>query len=83
MSQKTTGRRQATGRPKKVLRLRQLRRAREMTQATLGRRVGLTKTSICNIEKGTRQPSLEKARAIAEQFGVPIEDLFAYVEVSA
>lgn len=68
---------------KTVLRLRQLRRAREMSQATLGDRVGLSKVAICMIEKGTRQPSLEKARALAAEFGVPIEEAFKYVEVSA
>jgi len=66
----------------KVLRLRQLRRAREMSQATLGERVGLDKSTICMIEKGHRQPSFEKARAIAAEFGVPVEDLFSHVEVA-
>jgi putative transcriptional regulator len=68
---------------RKILRLRQLRRAREMTQAELGRRVGLNRASICSIEKGTRQPSLEKARAIAAEFDLSIEDIFADVEVPA
>lgn len=66
-----------------VIRLRQLRRAREMTQEDLGRRVGLNRASICSIEKGTRKPSLDKARAIAAEFGVSIEDIFADVEVPA
>lgn len=66
---------------RRVLRLRQLRRAREMTQADLGRLVGLNRASICSIEKGTRQPSLEKARAIAAEFSMSIEDVFADVEV--
>lgn len=69
--------------PRKVLRLRQLRRAREMTQAALGDRVGLNKATISMIEKGQRKPSLDKARAIAREFGVAIEDLFDHVEVPA
>ncbi len=77
MSQKTTTRR------KRVLRLRQLRRAREMTQAALGRRVGLNKASISMIENGTRKPSLDKARHLAAEFGVSIEDAFSYVEVAS
>jgi DNA-binding XRE family transcriptional regulator len=68
---------------KVILRLRQLRRAREMTQEALGRRVGLNRASICSIEKGTRRPSLEKAQAIAAEFGVSIEEIFADVEVPA
>lgn len=70
-------------RKKKVLRLRQLRRGREMTQAALGRRVGLGKSTICLIEKGTRQPSFASARAIAAEFGVSIEELFDHVEIPA
>jgi putative transcriptional regulator len=72
-----------TKRHKKILRLRQLRRAREMTQAALGQRVGLNKSMICSIERGTRQPSFEKARAIAAEFGVAIEDIFDHVEVAS
>lgn len=77
MSQKTTGRR------RKVLRLRQLRREREMTQATLAKRVGLTKTAICMIEDGSRKPSLDKARLLAAELGESIEDLFTYVEIAS
>ena len=68
---------------RKVLRLRQLRRAREMTQADLGARVGLDTSTISQIESGTRDPSLKKARAIATVFGVSIEDLFGDVEIPA
>jgi putative transcriptional regulator len=78
MSQKST-----TRRPKRVLRLRQLRRAREMTQAALGRRVGLTKTSIAMIEAGQRKPSFDKAGLLAAEFGRSIEELFTYVEVAS
>lgn len=68
---------------RKVLRLRQLRRAREMTQEMLGRRVGLNKATISMIEKGLRQPSLDKARAIAKEFGVAIEEIFESVEIAS
>jgi DNA-binding XRE family transcriptional regulator len=68
---------------RKVLRLRQLRRARELTQEALGRRVGLNKVSISMIENGRRKPSFDKARALAKEFGVPIEEIFGYVEIPA
>jgi putative transcriptional regulator len=68
---------------RKVLRLRQLRRAREMSQAALGRRVGLDSTSISMIEKGTRKPSLDKAQRLAAEFDVPIEELFKFVEIAS
>jgi putative transcriptional regulator len=76
MRQKSTGRR-------KVLRLRQLRRAREMSQEALGRRVGLKTTMIAHIEGGKRKPSLEKALALAAVFSVSVEDAFSYVEVAS
>lgn len=68
---------------RRVLRLRQLRRSREMTQADLARKVGLPRTTICLIEKGQRQPALDDARAIAAVFNQPIEQVFEYVEVPA
>jgi putative transcriptional regulator len=66
-----------------VLRLRKLRRDREMTQAELARRVSLSTVAICEIEKGKYQPSLKKAIEIAEVFGVRVEDLLQPVEVPA
>ncbi len=52
-----------------------------MSQEELGRRVGLDKSTISNIESGIRQPSLDKARLIAAEFGVSIEELFERIEV--
>jgi putative transcriptional regulator len=77
MSQKTTAR------PRKVLRLRQLRRAREMTQATLGKRVGLTKTAITMIEAGERKPSIDKALLLAKEFDSTVEEIFKLVEIAS
>jgi len=71
------------GTPRKVLRLRQLRRASEMSQDTLARRVGLNKSTICMIENGDRQPSFQKAVDIAAVFGESVEEVFRLVEVPA
>lgn len=68
---------------RRVLRLRQLRRGREMTQAELAQRVGLATPTISSIEKGAIKPSLDKAIAIAAVFGRPVEEVFEYVEVPA
>jgi DNA-binding XRE family transcriptional regulator len=68
---------------RKVLKLRQLRRAREMSQDALGKRVGLDKTTISMIESGDRKPAVDKALALAAEFGVSVEDAFSYVEVPA
>jgi len=50
----------------------------EMTQAELGRKVGMTRQSIAAIEQGRYSPSLETAFAIAEVFGLPLEKVFHY-----
>ncbi len=68
---------------RRVLRLRQLRRQREMTQAQLAKRVGLPRSTICKFEKGQQQPNLAHARAIAAIFGEPIERVFEHVEIAS
>jgi putative transcriptional regulator len=50
--------------------------AREMTQAQLGERVGVTRQTIAAIESGRYSPTLEAALLIAEALGKPLEDIF-------
>ena len=52
----------------------------EMTQAELGRRIGMTRQSVIAIEQGRYSPSLETAFRIAQVFGVPLDDVFQYDE---
>jgi putative transcriptional regulator len=52
----------------------------EMTQAELGRRIGMTRQSVIAIEQGRYSPSLETAFRIAQAFGVPLDDVFQYDE---
>jgi putative transcriptional regulator len=52
----------------------------EMTQAELGRRIGMTRQSVIAIEQGRYSPSLETAFRIAHTFGVPLEDVFQFTE---
>jgi len=68
---------------RKVMRLRMLRRQREMTQADVAAKAGLTKAAICDIERGYRNPSLKTASAIAAVFNEPVESLFDYVEIAS
>ena len=42
----------------------------EMSQAELGRRIGLTRQTVAAIEAGKYSPSLEAAFRIADVFGV-------------
>ncbi len=50
----------------------------EMTQEQLGKKLGLSRTAICAIEKGRTVPSLMRAHQIAKFFGVTIEEMFFY-----
>jgi putative transcriptional regulator len=62
-------------------RIRALRFAHgEMTQAELGRHIGMTRQSVIAIEQGRYSPSLETAFRIARVFGVPIDEVFQYSE---
>lgn len=51
----------------------------EMTQAELGRRIGVTRQTIAAIEAGKYSPSLEAAFRIAEVFGVPLDEVFQWL----
>lgn len=51
-----------------------------MTQEELARRVGVRRETIVYLEAGRYNPSLRLAWDIAKLFGVPIEELFDYVE---
>jgi len=50
----------------------------EMSQAELGKRVGVTRQTIAAIEAGKYSPSLEVAFRIAEVFGLPLEEVFQW-----
>jgi putative transcriptional regulator len=50
--------------------------ADDMTQAELGRRVGLTRQTIAAIEQGRYSPSLEVAFRIAYVFGKTLDEVF-------
>jgi len=54
--------------------------AGEMTQAELADRVRVTRQTIIAIEQGRYSPSLEMAFRIANVFGVPLNEVFHYVE---
>lgn len=52
--------------------------AGEMTQAELGRRIGVTRQTIAAIETGKYSPSLEAAFRIAEVFGKRLDEVFRW-----
>ncbi len=57
-------------------RLRELRRAADLTQADLARRVGLSRQALGAIERGEAVPSVEAALRLAGALDVPVERVF-------
>ena len=55
---------------------------REMTQADLAERIGVTRQTVIAIEQGRYSPSLEVAFQIARVFKVPLDDVFHYPDTS-
>jgi len=62
-------------------RVRELRLAHgQMSQAALGKAIGVTRQTVIAIEQGHYSPSLESAFRIARKFNVGIEDVFGWDE---
>ncbi len=57
-------------------RVRELRAARNWTQAELAERLGVSRQTVISIESGRYEPSLSLAFKFAEVFGLRIEDIF-------
>ncbi|WP_405891261.1 helix-turn-helix transcriptional regulator [Streptomyces sp. NBC_00133] len=55
--------------------------SKEMTQAQLADRIGVTRQTVIAIEKGRYSPSLEMAFQIARVFNVPLDTVFQYTEI--
>jgi putative transcriptional regulator len=55
-----------------------LRATRGISQAELGRRVGVTRQTVNAIERGKYSPSLEVAFKIARTLDVPMDRVFGY-----
>ena len=61
-------------------RIRELRKARRMSQENLADAVGTTRQTITSIETGKYIASLPLAWRIAREFGMKIEDVFIFEE---
>ena len=55
--------------------IRELRKKKGMTQDVLAKKVYVVPSMICMIERGTKAPSLQLGKAIADALGVSVEDL--------
>ena len=56
----------------------QLRKLNDMTQEELAEAVGVTRQAIAKWESGNSVPDLERSKAIADAFGVSLDDLANY-----
>jgi putative transcriptional regulator len=61
-------------------RIRELRARTGMTQEELAARAGVRRETIVFLEKGKYNPSLLLAWRVAQEFGVPIEEVFLFEE---
>lgn len=57
-------------------RLAELRKKEGLTQEELAKKIGISTSSIAMYETGDRNPPLNKAKILADFFGVAIEDIF-------
>lgn len=57
--------------------LRFFRRCRGLTQADLADVAGLSRETVCRIERGAQEPSVETLCTLAEALGVAIHELLA------
>jgi DNA-binding XRE family transcriptional regulator len=51
------------------------RKNAKMSQAELGKHLGVRQQTICNWENGISEPNLTQGLRLAEIFGVPVNDL--------
>ena len=55
--------------------IRRLREKREMTQAYVAEQVGISQAMLCQIERGTKNPSLQIGKGLADVLGCKIDSL--------
>ena len=58
--------------------LRELRKEKKMTQKQLDNAIGFNNRTVCQLELGNYQPSLQKVVMIAKYFDVSIDDLILW-----
>lgn len=63
-----------------ILAIRAERLRRNWTQEYVAKKIGLTKTAICDIEKGKQKPSYEVLVKLEDLFGKTHRELFAEAE---
>ena len=54
-----------------------IRESRQITQGCVAEKVGISQAMLCQIERGTKNPSLQVGRDIADILHCKIDDLLA------
>ena len=57
------------------MKLKEIRKARKLTQIELASMVGISQARYSQYERGTREPNLEMLRKLANALGVTIDEL--------
>ena len=57
-------------------RIREIREKAGLSQAELSEKIGVTQSMLCQIERGTKNPSLQVGKIISEVLGCSIDALF-------
>ena len=57
--------------------IRNLREHRGITQVQLAEKVGITQAMLCQIERGTKNPSFQVGAEIAKSLSCKVDDLLA------
>ncbi len=57
--------------------IRRLRESRKMSQNYLAKKAGITPSMLCQIERGTKNPSLQVGKEISDILGCKMEELLA------
>ena len=60
------------------LRIKELRKARKLSQEQLAELIGLEPPSVCNIEKGKNYPTIQNLEKIVDVLGVSFVDIFQF-----
>lgn len=61
--------------------IKKLRRAKRLTQAELGSKIGTTQKVIADYENGISKPPRDRLLALAKFFSVPVETLIGATEI--
>lgn len=56
-------------------RIRNIREKKSLTQAFVAEQVGISQAMLCQIERGTKNPSLQVAKEISDVMGCSLDDL--------